>query len=183
MKITIEVSARHIHLSDKDRDILFGKDYKFKPRKDLSQTGQYSCQETVNLCHQDQCLKDVRVIAPNRLATQVEISMTDAYNLKIKPPVRRSMRIANTPGIKVVGPKGTVKIPKGVIIAKRHIHCSLARAKELGLKDGQLVSVKITGVRALTFNDVVVRVRKDFVWSFQIDIDEANAANVKYAKQ
>lgn len=179
MKILIEVSARHIHLSAKDMGVLFGSGYQLNKLRDLSQTGQYASRETVKISTATDMIKKVRVVGPLRLQTQLEISITDAYRLKINAPVRRSGEIENSPGLKITGPQGDVNLASGVIIAQRHIHCDPQTAKKLNLKDGQLVSVKTSGQRAVTFHQVIIRIDKDFVWRFQVDTDEANAAGLK----
>ncbi len=175
MKIKIEISGRHCHLSLKDLEILFGKSYQLKPLKPLSQPGQFAAKETVSLEVFGGRIDNLRILGPARGATQVEISRTDASRLKINSPVRLSGDLKGSPGAKLIGPKGTVKIKEGVIIAERHIHFDPISAKKLGLKNNQRVSVRTGGVRSVTFNNVVVRINKDFSLALHIDIDEANA--------
>jgi len=179
IKVSIEISARHVHLSQKDFEILFGKNYQVNYLKPLSQKGQYSCKETVDLITKTSELKKVRLIYPNRKQTQIEISKTDAYKLGLNPPIRRSGKIAKSEKITIVGPKGKIKLNEGVIIAARHIHTSPEDAKKYNLADDQKVSVAINGDRALTFHNVIVRIDPSFVWRFQIDTDEANAAGIE----
>lgn len=175
--VIVETSARHIHVSREDLDILYGKDYKLTNKKDLSQPGQFACEERLNLVGPKGELKNISILGPERKATQVELSLTDARALGIKVPVRESGDIDGTPGLKIVGPKGEVEISKGAIAAKRHIHLTPADAKEMGLEDKQIVSVKIeTPDRSTTFGDVVVRVNQNFSAAMHIDTDEANAA-------
>lgn len=174
--IKIEVSARHCHLSQKHLDKLFGKGYKLKKLKDLSQKGQFASKERITLKTADAQIDNLRILGPVRKATQVELAMTDARKLNIKPPVRVSGFIEDTPGATLIGPKGSVLLKQGVIIAKRHIHCSPAQAKEMGLKKGEHVSVLTHGDRSVTFHDVVIRIDKKFDLSFQIDTDEGNAS-------
>lgn len=176
MKIKIEISARHCHLSNKDLETLFGKNYRLKPLKPLSQPGQFASRETVAVQTAAGCVDNVRILGPARKATQVEISRTDANRLKINPPVRLSGDVKNSSGAKIIGPKGAVKIKEGVIIAERHLHCDPTNGKKLGLKNNQRVSVKTQGNRSATFNNVVVRISKDSSLAFHIDTDEANAA-------
>ena len=177
--VMVETSARHIHVSREDLDILYGKDYQLTNKKDLSQPGQFACEERLNLVGPKGELKNISILGPERKATQVELSLTDARALGIKVPVRESGDIANTPGLKIVGPKGEVEIPVGAIAAKRHIHLTPADAEEMGLVDKQIVSVKVeTADRTTTFGDVVVRVHPNFAAAMHIDTDEANAAAI-----
>lgn len=177
MKIKIEISARHCHLSGKHLEALFGKDYRLKPLKPLSQPGQFAAKETVSLeTNGGGRVDNVRILGPARGTTQVEISRTDASRLKINPPVRLSGEVENSSGAKLIGPKGMVKIKEGVIIAERHIHCDPINGKKLGLKNNKRVSVKTQGSRSVIFNNVIVRISKDFSLAFHIDTDEANAA-------
>ena len=177
--VMVETSARHIHVSREDLDILYGKDYQLTNKKDLSQPGQFACEERLNLVGPKGELKNISILGPERKATQVELSLTDARALGIKVPVRESGDIDNTPGLKIVGPNGEVEIPVGAIAAKRHIHLTPADADEMGLVDKQIVSVKVeTADRTTTFGDVVVRVHPNFAAAMHIDTDEANAAAI-----
>lgn len=177
--VMVETSARHIHVSRADLDILYGKDYQLTNKKDLSQPGQFACEERLNLVGPKGELKNISILGPERNATQVELSLTDARALGIKVPVRESGDIAGTPGLKIVGPKGEVEIPVGAIAAKRHIHLTPADAEEMGVVDKQIVSVKVeTPDRTTTFGDVVVRVHPNFAAAMHIDTDEANAAAI-----
>ncbi|MEK7624551.1 MAG: phosphate propanoyltransferase [Patescibacteria group bacterium] len=176
MKIKIEISAHHCHLSSKDVEILFGKGYQLKPLKPLSQPGQFAARESIALKTPAGRLDNIRILGPARETTQVEISRTDARQLNINPPVRLSGSVKKTVGVELIGPKKTIKIKSGVIVAERHIHCNPAVAEKLGLKNNQRISVKTEGVRSLTFNNVVVRIHKDFFLALHIDTDEANAA-------
>lgn len=179
MKIIIEVSARHIHLSQKDLYKLFGENYKLNERRRLSQKTDYSCQETVTLKTAKSEIKDVRIIGPLRDQTQVEVSRTDTVKLGLNPPVRLSGHLARTPGITLIGPTGEVKIKEGVIIAQRHIHVESEEAQEMGLKNSQIVSVAVNhSQRSLIFHNVKVRVGLGYVWRMHIDTDEANAAEI-----
>jgi len=178
-KIQVEVSARHVHLSQKDLEILFGKGYKLTKLKDLSQPGQFAAKETVNLIGSKDIIKNVRIIGPCRYESQVEISKTDGYKLGDIPPVRVSGDIIGTPGILLQGPKGKKKLERGLICAMRHIHMSPQEAVNLGISDKQMVSVEIFGKRALVYKNVIVRVDPNFRLAFQIDTDEANAGDVE----
>ena len=176
-KVIVETSARHIHLSKEHVDILFGAGHALTNKKDLSQPGQFACEEKVELVGAKGSLK-VSVLGPERKSTQVELSYTDARTLGLKSvPVRESGDIAGTPGLKLVGPCGEVTLEEGVIIAKRHIHMTPADAEAYGLSDKQVVSVKVdTNGRSLVFGDVVVRVNPTFALAMHIDTDECNAA-------
>ncbi len=179
LKIMVETSARHVHLSQEDLATLFGEDAVLTNKKDLSQPGQFACYERVDVVGPKGEIKGVSILGPVRSATQVELALTDARKLGIAPPIRESGDIEGTPGCKLVGPKGEVELEKGVIAAKRHIHMTPESAKEYGLSDKQIVSVKVGGAgRMLTFGDVVVRVRSDFAPAMHIDTDESNAAGL-----
>jgi len=142
----------------------------------LSQPGQFAAEETIDIETPGGSLSRVRIIGPIRAKTQIEISQTDSRKLNINPPVRQSGDISGSVGAKIIGPKGQIEIKEGVIIAERHIHCDPESAKELGLENNQRVNIKTSGARSATFNNVVVRVHKDFASAFHIDTDEANAA-------
>ena len=178
-KILVEVSARHIHLAPRDLEQIFGEGYQLTKDKDLSQPGQFAARETVTVVGPKSKIERVRLIGPCRPASQVEITKTDGYKIGLIPPVRTSGDIAGTPGVKIVGPQGEITLKQGLICAQRHIHTSPAEARQFSLENRQKVSVKIFGERALTFNDVVVRVDPNFRLSFQVDTDEGNAASVK----
>jgi propanediol utilization protein len=173
--IELEASGRHVHLSEEDAAVLFGAGYSFKKKADLSQPGQFACEERVTLKGPKRSIENVAILGPARAATQVEISATDAVALGIKAPVRMSGQIENTPGAVLVGPEGALELSQGVIIAKRHIHATPSDAARLGLKDKEQVDVTVYGERSLTFHNVVVRVSPDYATFMHIDHDEANA--------
>ena len=178
-EVLVEISARHVHVTEEDLEKLFGKGYKLTPKKDLSQPGQFACVEKVTVVGPKSEMK-MSILGPERSADQVEISLTDARKLGIAAPVKESGDIAGTPGCKLVGPEGEVEIECGVIAAKRHIHLDPATAEQFGLKDKQIVSVKVgenTG-RATTFGDVVIRVSPSYAPAMHIDTDESNAAGL-----
>jgi acetate kinase len=177
-KFPIEVSAHHVHLSKKEIDVLFGMGSELTHRSDLSQPGQYACEETVNLLGPKGRVDRVRVLGPSRDETQVEISMTEEFKLGIKAPIRASGSLKGSPGITLEGTSGSNHIPHGVICSLRHIHMTPEDAISYGLKDRDIVSVKIEGERTLIFGDVLVRVHPDFCLSMHIDTDEANAASL-----
>ncbi len=175
-KILVETSARHIHLTDADVQTLFGAGHVLTKKKDLSQPGQFACEEKVEVVGTKGSLK-MSVLGPVRPASQVELSFTDARTLGVTAPVRESGDIAGTPGIILRGPKGEVTLGEGVIIAKRHIHITPDDAAALGVSDKEIVKVKIaTEGRATIYDDVVIRVRGDFATAMHIDTDECNAA-------
>jgi putative phosphotransacetylase len=183
-RVPVGISNRHIHLSKGDLATLFGPGYELTVAKDLSQTGQYAAEETVTLVGPKGVLQRVRVLGPLRSQTQVEISRTDCFALGVKPPVRDSGDLSDSPGIVVVGPAGCVQLSEGVVLAKRHIHMTPAEAEKFGLKDKDCVKVAVTeGPRPLTFDQVLVRVRDDFVLELHLDTDEANAACLRNGQE
>ena len=177
-KIPIEVSAHHVHLSKKEVEALFGSGSQLTHRSDLSQPGQFACEETVNLIGPKGQAGRVRVLGPERMESQVEISITEEFKLGIKAPIRASGDLDGSPGIALEGTKGTHHIPHGVICSARHIHMSLEDALSFGLKDRDIVRIEVKGERTLVFGDVLIRVHPDFRLSMHIDTDEANAANI-----
>ena len=175
-EVLVETSARHIHLSQEAVDVLFGKGYTLTNKKDLSQPGQFACDERVKLVGPKGELT-VTILGPFRPADQVELSYTDARTLGLKAvPVRESGDVAGTPGLKLVGPCGEVDMAEGTIVAKRHIHMTPADAAELGVQDKQIVSVKLDTARPVILGDTVVRVSDKFALAMHIDTDECNAA-------
>ena len=177
-QVLIDVSARHIHLSEKDRDALFGKGYKLKKAKELRQKGDFLAKEKIDISSSLRKISNMALIGPSRKETQIELSHTDIIFLRLKPIVRESGDIKATPGITLIGPKGNVKIKQGVINTWRHIHANYQEAKKLGLKDGGLVLVKIKGNCSLTFHNVIVRLSKDYNLVMHLDTDEGNAAGI-----
>ncbi len=179
-KATVGLSNKHVHLSKEHIDILFGQGHELTPMKDLSQPGQYACEEKVDLLGPKRTIKGVRILGPARKETQVEISLSDGFTLGIANlPVRDSGKTEGTPGLKLVGPKGEVEIEKGVIAAARHIHMHTTDAEKYGLKDKDIVSVKINGPRALIFDNVLVRVNPEYALDMHVDIEEGNAAGLQ----
>jgi len=179
IKIIVEVSARHLHISKADFAKLFGKGKKLTLMKPLVQNGHFSSWEWLTLKTAKAQIPHVRILGPLREKTQIEISLTDAYNLGIEPLVRPSGNLDGTPGITLLSDKAKIKTRGGVILSQRHIHTSSKDAKKYNLKDGQIVSVKTFGQRSLIFNNVIVRIKPDYIWRFHIDTDEANAAGIK----
>lgn len=178
--IPVGVSNRHIHLTAADVEILFGKGYELQPMKELSQPGQYACKEQLTLVGPSmRAIEKVRVLGPVRKATQVEISRTDSYTLKVKAPVRESGKIAGSAPITIVGPKGVISIPEGCIIANRHIHMSPEDGRHFGVSDGEYVDVEVDdGERRTKWYDVQVRVHPDFRLEMHVDTDDANAVGL-----
>ncbi len=178
-KVLVETSARHIHVSQKDLEILFGEGYQLTPKKDLSQPGQFACEERVDVVGPKKTLPGVSILGPVRPDTQVELSLTDARSIGVAAPIRESGDIAGSGACKIVGPKGEVEITEGVIAAKRHIHMTPADAEVFDVKDKDIVSVKIDdNGRGLIFGEVVVRVSPNYALAMHIDTDESNAACV-----
>ena len=177
-KIPVGLSNRHLHLTTKDLETLFGKGAKLTKLRDLSQPGQFAANETVTLVGPKGRMERVRILGPVRKETQVEVSRTDSYVLGIKPPVRISGDIKGSSRIKIIGPKGEIDLKEGVIIAQRHIHMSPDEARGFGVKDGDVVKVKVAGERALIFDNIIIRSGPTHRLDFHIDIDEANAAGL-----
>lgn len=177
MKFIVETSARHVHLSQADLETLFGAGYELTKKKDLSQPGQYACEERVTIVGSKKEMPGVSILGPVRKDTQVELSLTDARSIGVTAPIRESGDIAGSGACKIIGPKGEIEISEGVIAAKRHIHATVEDAKNLGVENGEVVSVKVdTEGRSLVFGDVVVRVSDSYALAMHIDTDESNAA-------
>lgn len=177
-KFIVETSARHIHVTQEHLEILFGKDAKLTHKKDLSQPGQFACEERVTIVGPKKELAGVSILGPVRPATQVELSATDARSIGIAAPIRESGDIAGSGACKIIGPKGEVEISEGVIVAKRHIHLTPEAAAELNVNDKDIVWVKVdTDGRKAILGDVVVRVSKKFAPAMHIDTDESNAVS------
>ncbi len=176
-KVLVETSARHVHLTEEDIEVLFGKGATLTHKKDLSQPGQFACEERVTLVGPKKSIANVIILGPARSATQVEVSFTDARTLGLTPPVRESGDIAGTLGCKIVGPAGEIEITQGVIVAKRHIHMTPEDARSFGVEDKQIVKVQIKNdMRTTVYDDVVIRVSPKFKLAMHIDTDESNAA-------
>lgn len=179
-KISVGISARHLHVTQEDLETLFGKGHQLTPFKNLSQPGQFACEERVDLVTEKGTFKQVRILGPVRSKTQVELALTDAMKLGLKIPVRDSGDHHDSPGLTLVGPKGEVKINSGVIAACRHIHMTPADAAQFGVKDKQFVSVRVGDAdRCLVFDRVLIRVHDSFALDMHIDTDEGNACGAK----
>ena len=176
-KVLVETSARHLHVSEEALEVLFGKGYQLTNKKNLSQPGQFACEEKVVVVGPKGSLK-MSILGPTRNATQVEISLTDARTIGVKAPIRESGDIAGSAGCKLVNPDtgAEYEISEGVIVAKRHIHITPEAAAEMGVADKEIVSVKIESERTTVYGDVVIRVSDKFATAMHIDTDEANAS-------
>lgn len=182
MKVPIEISARHVHLTKEAFEILFGREAKLTIRNQLSQPGTFAAEERIALKTEKEEIPNVRILGPLRKYSQVEISKTDARHLGISPPIRdtHELELAGTPGICLIGPIGHIKLTQGVIIPWRHIHISPLEAAEAGLKDGDLVKVDIdSDPRSVIFENVLVRIAPNYKLAMHIDTDEANAAGIE----
>lgn len=176
--VPIEVSNRHVHLSEQDVVLLFGKGAVLHPRRPISQTGQFAAEQTVSLVGPKGTTERVRVVGPVRHATQVELSRTDARHLGVDAPLRDSGDLTGSAGVTLVGPRGRVDISEGAIVQRRHIHANLDDCRKYGVKPGAIVRVRIGGERGVEFDNVFVKVDPSFVWRLHLDTDEANAAGV-----
>lgn len=179
-KILVETSARHIHVTKEALEALFGKGYELEVKKMLSQPGQFVSNTRLDIVGPRNTIKNVSILGPERTACQVEISATDARTLGVKPPVRESGDIKDSAPITLVNPEtgAKVELTEGCIIAKRHIHMTPEDAEEFGVKNGDIVSVKISGTgRETIYGDTVIRVSEKFALAMHIDTDESNAAS------
>jgi acetate kinase len=179
----LEVSAHHVHLTQAHVEALFGAGHQLTRQSDLSQPGQFACQEQVTIVGPKGRVERVRVLGPVRSASQVEISMTEQFKLGIQPPIRESGDLQGTPGCVLEGPAGSVTLDRGVICAMRHIHMTPEDALRYGVRDKSSVRVRVPGDRELVFGDVRIRVHANFRLAMHIDTDEANAANLRTGAQ
>lgn len=182
-KVTVGISNRHIHLSQEHIEALFGTGHSLTKMKDLSQPGQFASEETVTLIGPKGALQGVRVLGPARKASQVELTGTDTFKIGVKPPVRDSGKLEETPGIDVEGPKGRVRMDQGVIVAARHIHMTPQDATKYALKDGDHVRVAVSGPRGGILEKVLVRVNPDYALDLHVDTDEGNAFSLVNGQQ
>ena len=176
--VEIEVSARHVHLTQADVEVLFGPGSELIPKRPLSQPGQFLSEQRVTIVGPKGRKERTAVLGPVRKATQVELSQSDCVELGVKAPVRESGDVAGSGAITIIGPCGTLDIKEGVIVAHNHIHVPTSDAVKLGLKDKQRVSVEVLSERPVIFKDVIIRVSDNFRYKMHIDFDEANAALV-----
>mgnify|MGYP000378219654 CR=1 FL=1 len=178
-QVPVGISVRHIHLTRDDVDKLFGYGYQLTPKKALSQPGQFACEECLDIIGPKGELKHVRILGPERSATQIELAQTDCRNIGIKAPVRSSGDTKGTPGVTLRGPNGTLTVPEGVMIADRHIHMTPAQAAAFGLADGDRVKVKIDGPKPGVMGGVLIRANDKCALDFHIDTDDGNAFLLK----
>ena len=176
LKVLVETSSRHVHVTKEALKILFGEDAVLHNKRELSQPGQFLTEEKVELVGPKRSISGVSILGPERSAVQVELSFTDARTLGVSVPVRESGDVAGSTPLKIVGPKGEIEIAEGAIAAKRHIHMTPEDAQKYGFQDKEVVTVTIDGPRALTFDEVVLRVSEKFATAMHVDTDEANAA-------
>jgi putative phosphotransacetylase len=178
LSIPVGVSNRHVHLSQADLVRLYGADAQLKKTKNLSQPGQFACEQTVTLVGPKGVIENVRVLGPLRTQTQVEISATDGFKLGVNPPVRDSGDLDGSAKLTLVGPEGSITLPQGVIIAARHIHMHENDALRFGVKEKDRVCIRVDGPRGVIFEEVLVRVSSAFQLEFHVDQDEANATGL-----
>ncbi len=178
MNVIVEISARHLHLSQEHLDILFGAGHQLTPKKDLSQPGQFACEEKVEVVGPKSSLK-MSVLGPVRPATQVELSLTDARSIGVKAPIRESGVVAGSGACKLVGPCGEVDLAEGVMVAKRHLHIIPEDAEKVGIVDKQIIKLFVKSEeRSIIFDDVIARVSSKAATAVHLDTDEANAAGI-----
>lgn len=177
-EIPVGISNRHIHLSRRDVDILFGEGYELTKLKDLSQRGQYACKETITICGPKGALEKIRVLGPIRSKTQVEVSLGDCRKAGISPCVKLSGDLKETPGVTLIGPKGSVQLEEGVIVAQRHIHMTSKQAIHFDVNDGDLVEVKVDGLRGGILSNVSIRTNDSFTLECHLDVEEANSMGI-----
>jgi propanediol utilization protein len=183
-KLVVNISARHVHLTDAHVETLFGAGHKLTPMKPLYQDGFYAAEETVMVVGpRRRMLPTVRVLGPTRPHSQVELAFTDAISLGIDAPVRLSGNIAGTPGCVLVGPKGVVELRAGVIRAARHVHMNFEHAKYYGVKNGELMNLRVESSCTLVFEKLIVRADQTSKLEVHLDTDEGNAADVDHAVQ
>jgi putative phosphotransacetylase len=178
-QVPVGVSVRHIHISAADLEVLYGPGHQLTPMRDLYQEGEFAAKEVVALVGPKmRILENVRILGPVRNRTQVEISRTDAIYLGLNPPVRPSGDLKGSSPITLVGPKGTLVLPEGCIVANRHVHMSPSDAQRFGLQDNDLIQVEVLGEKSLIFNNVQVRVKDNFRLEMHLDTDDANASGI-----
>jgi len=178
-KIPIGVSARHVHLAQAEVEQLFGENYQLTPKFELSQPGQFAAEETVVIAGPKGSIERVRILGPARSLSQVEISWTDAMKLGMKPPLRVSGDIKGSSPVTLIGPKGSVVLHEGLIIAQAHIHMSPIDSARFQVTDGQSVQIKIEGIRPIILSNVIIRVSERYRLEMHIDTDEANAGLIQ----
>ncbi len=178
LDIPVGISNRHLHLSQQDLELTFGKGYQLTPLKELSQPGQYACKETVTICGPKGAIEKIRVLGPTRPKTQVEILAGDCFKLGVTAQPKFSGDISGTPGITIVGPAGSAVTKEGLMVAQRHIHMTPEDAKRLGTYDGEIVSISVNGVRGGILTNVAIRANDASQLECHLDTEEANALGV-----
>ena len=179
MRIPIWISNRHVHLSQADANTLFGANYELTKIKDLSQPGQFACEECVTIKGTKWEISKVRILGPYRKFSQVEVMLGDTFKLGTPTPIRESGDLEGSAPVTIIGPAGQVELTQGMIVAKRHIHMTVADAENFGVTNGQIVKVKTNGERSLIFDQVVIRVSDSYALDMHIDVEEGNAAGLK----
>lgn len=177
-KVKVGISNKHMHITKEDLETLFGEGYELTLFKALGQPGQYASNEKLDVVGPKGTLSGIRILGPVRPSTQIELSMSDARSIGINAPIRESGDVAGSPGCKLVGPKGELEIKEGVIVALRHIHLTEGEAKDACVKDKDYVSLKFEGPRAVTFDNVLIRVNVNYSGEAHLDTDEGNAGCV-----
>ena len=177
-EIPVGISNRHIHLSKKHVETLFGEGYELTKLKDLSQKGQYACKETITICGPRGSIEKVRVLGPIRSKTQVELSIGDCRKTGVSPSVRLSGNLKDTSGVTLIGPKGSVQLEEGVIVAQRHIHMNNKHAEHFGVTDGEIVKIEVDGLRGGILNNVSIRTNDSFSLECHLDVEEANSFGI-----
>ena len=178
LKVQVGISNKHIHVSEAHLQALFGAGHKLTVKKELTQPGQYAAEEMLDVVGPKGTMKGIRILGPCRKESQVELAQTDARTIGLSLPVRESGVLDGSPGVKLIGPKGEVQLEKGAIIALRHVHLSPAEAAKAGVKDKDLVSIKVSSNRPLIFENVLIRAVEGFVNECHVDTDEGNAAGL-----
>ena len=181
-QVPVGISVRHIHLTRADVDKLFGYGYQLTPKKALSQPGQFACEECLDVIGPKGELKRVRILGPERSATQIELAQTDCRTIGINAPVRSSGDTKGTPGVTLRGPLGELTVPEGVIVADRHLHMTPAQAAAFGLADGDRVQIRIDGIKPGIMGGVLVRANSKCALDFHIDTDDGNAFLLRQGK-
>lgn len=178
-QVPVGISMRHIHLSRREVDALFGRGYFLTPLRPLSQPGQFACQECLDVIGPKGVLHKVRILGPERPDAQVELAQTDCRTIGISAPVRASGHIEGTPGVLLQGPRGVLQLARGVIIADRHLHMSTAQAAAFGLTDGDTVRIRVDGGKPGILDGVLVRAGDRYELDLHLDTDDANAFQLK----